>query len=274
MNNCRVALALSVAYWIGAIAFGFMGAPLDGGTFGEWYGLYFLGGCLFFAIPLTIAVWAIGTLTKAFGIGLRPVPFVILGIVLAGLDIWGFISYKHWGPLHEAQESKERFLSTKLDWIRDEPLMTPNGPIGVRIEYRVTYGVPEPVCELQIQAGYLTLGRPLSRFDRTASLVSPNISGACPAGSYEFTADFMPVFIPRFLANSSMVANPKSRCMRWRADLPSKEVVLSTKAQRLDFSMIFRGTEFRQSTQNTYTLADFYKTALAAGGIDCAENTQ
>jgi hypothetical protein len=104
--------------------------------------------------------------------------------------------------------------------------------------------------------------------------VSPSISAVCPAGSYEFTADFMPVFIPGFLANSSVVANAKSRCMRWRADLPSKEVVLSTDAQRLDFSMIFRGTAIHQNTQNTYTLADFYKTALASGGIDCAENTK
>jgi len=268
MHSLRTVQVLTLAYWLGAVGWALLaGHPNE-------FAFYFIGTSTFFAIPLTIALWAIWAATKYFRIGLGPIAFAIAGVILAGLDIRGFIYYEHWSPLHYAQKSRERFLTTKLDWIRDEPLMTPQGPIGVRIQYRLTYGVAEPVCESQVHAGDLTLGKPVSLFDRTASLVSPSISAVCPAGSYEFTADFMPVFIPRFLANSSVAANAKSRCMRWRSDLPSKEVVLSTDAQRLDFSMIFRGTAIHQNTQNTYTLADFYKTALASGGIDCAENTK
>lgn len=270
MNNFRVAQALSLAYWVSACVFALFGGPIDGGALGDWYGLYFLGASLFFAIPSTIAVWAIWAAMKYFRIGPRPIAFAIIGLILAGLDITGCLYYGHKLPQESEKKIKARYLTTTLDWIRDEPLMTPQGPIGVRILYRITYGVAEPICEFQVHAGTLTLGKPVSLFDRTASLVSPSISGACPAGSYEFTADFMPVFIPSFLANSSVAANAKSRCMRWRSDLPSKEIVLSTEAQRLDFSMIFRGTAIHQSTQNTYTLADFYKTALASGGEDCA----
>jgi hypothetical protein len=268
VRSLRTVQLLTLAYWLGAVGWALLSGRPDE------FALNFIGTSVFFAIPLTIAVWAIWAATKYFRIGLGPIAFAIAGVILAGLDIRGFIYYEHWSPLHYAQKSRERFLTTKLDWIRDEPIMTHNGPIGVRIQYRVTYAVAEPICESQVHAGDLTLGKPVSLFDRTASLVSPSISAVCPAGSYEFTADFMPVFIPGFLANSSVVANAKSRCMRWRADLPSKEVVLSTDAQRLDFSMIFRGTAIHQNTQNTYTLADFYKTALASGGIDCAENTK
>jgi hypothetical protein len=266
MRSLRTVQVLTLAYWLGAVGWALLaGHPNE-------FAFYFIGTSVFFAIPLTIAVWAIWAATKYFRIGLGPIVFATIGIILVGLDVAAYVNYQP--ALDNEQKSKARFLTTKLDWIRDEPLMTPQGPIGVRIQYRLTYGVAEPVCESQVHAGDLTLGKPVSLFDRTASLVSPSISAVCPAGSYEFTADFMPVFIPRFLANSSVAANAKSRCMRWRSDLPSKEVVLSTEAQRLDFAMIFRGTAFHQNTQNTYTLADFYKTALASGGIDCAENTK
>ena len=263
MHSLRTVQVLTLAYWLGAVGWALVAGPPDEFAF------YFIGTSMFFAIPLTIALWAIWAATKYFHIGLGPFAFAIVGVILASIDIRGFIYYEHWSPLRDAQKSRERFLTTKLDWIRDEPLMTPRGPIGVRIRYRVTYGVAEPVCESQIHAGDLTLEKPASFFNRTGSLVSPSISGTCPAGSYEFTADFMPAFIPSFLANSSVAANAKSRCMRWRSDLPSKEVVLSAETQRLDFSMIFRGTAIHRGTQNVYTLADFYKTALAFGGIDC-----
>ena len=264
MRNLRTVQVLTLAYWLGAVGWAlFSGRP-------DEFAFYFIGTSMFFAVPLTIALWAIWAATKYFRIGLGPIAFVITGVLLAVLDVAAYVNYQP--ALDNEQKSKARFLTTKLDWIRDEPLMTSNGPIGVRIRYRITYGVPEPTCESQVHAGNLTLRKPVSLFDRTADSVRPPISSACPAGSYEFTADFMPAFIPSFLANSSVAANDKSRCMRWRSDLPSREVVFSTEAQRLDFSMYFRGTETHQSTQNTYTLADFYKTALALGGVDCAEN--
>jgi hypothetical protein len=266
VRSLRTVQVLTIAYWLGAVGWALLAGRPDE------FALNFIGTSTFFAFPLTIAVWAIWAATKYFRIALGPIVFAMIGVVLATLDVAAYVNYQP--ALGNEQKSKQRFLTTKLDWIRDEPIMTHNGPIGVRIQYRVTYGVAEPVCESQVRAGDLTLGKPASLFDRTASLVSPSISGACPAGSYEFTADFMPVFIPSFLANSSVAADAKSRCMRWRSDLPSKEVVLSTEAQRLDFSMIFRGTAIHQYTQNTYTLADFYKTALASGGVDCAENTK
>jgi hypothetical protein len=236
VHSLRTVQVLTLAYWLGAIGWAFFtGGPDEAG-------FYFIGSSTFFAIPLTIALWAIWATTKYFRIALGPTAFVIIGVVLAGIDIRGFIYYEHWAPLHSSREIEARFSTTKLDWIRDEPLMTSNGPIGIRIRYRITYGVPEPTCESQIHAGDLTWGKPVSLFNVTGNSVSPDISKVCPAGSYEFTADFMPAFIPAFLVNSSGYPNPTDHCMRWRADLPSSEVVFSTETQRLDFSMYFRGT--------------------------------
>ena len=264
MGNLRTVQVLTLAYWLGAVAWSLLDS--DRGAFP----LNLIAICWFFAIPLTIALWAIWAATEYFRIELGPIAFAIIGVILVGID---FAAYFNYQPARDNEEkSKAGYLSTKLDWIRDEPLMTSNGPIGVRIRYRITYGVPEPTCESQLHAGDLTLGKPVSLFNVTGNSVSPDISKVCPAGSYEFTADFMPAFIPAFLVNSSGYPNPTDHCMRWRADLPSNEVVFSTETQRLSFSMYFRGTKIHQNTQNTYTLADFYKTALASGGIDCAED--
>ncbi|HEY4038273.1 MAG TPA: hypothetical protein VGM15_05580 [Burkholderiaceae bacterium] len=151
----------------------------------------------------------------------------------------------------------------------DEPLLTAQGPIGVRLRYRVTYPKGLDLDESHGAFAQVGLAHPFDGFFTLQRRVNPPVSGLYPAGSYEITEDFFPAFLPSSFY-SKVAPSSSDHCFRWNTNL-NRRYVLSAESQNLAVLVHIAPGPLQKTTGRAYRLADFYESAKKAGAIDCED---
>lgn len=263
MSNRRIALVLTVSYWIAAVLVATF-APRGG-----WIDLRWPIAVYLFAIPTTILLWVVVIGLHFFRPALPRSRFVLIGVALPLVYVAAAVVGGSW--FREASEQRlEKQLSTaSLAAIDDEPLNGANGPIGVRLRYRVVY--PEGLDLDEDHGAFAQLSTSPSRstFVMMRRAVAPRVSGRFPSGTYEITEDFVPAFLPPSLLYPTSEPAASDHCFRWSTNM-SREEVLSENPELLAVAVYLSHSALQRATRHAYRLADFYATAAEEGAVDCA----
>jgi hypothetical protein len=78
----------------------------------------------------------------------------------------------------------------------DEPLLAAGNPIGVRLRYRVAYPLGLDLDRDHGAFAQVRANHAPDLFTMLHSSVTPRVSHAFPAGTYEIIEDFVPAFLP------------------------------------------------------------------------------
>jgi hypothetical protein len=166
----------------------------------------------------------------------------------------------------------EQWGAAALEALSDEPLPTAQGPLGVRLRYRVTYAKGLDLDEGHGAFAQVGLEHLSGVFFTLRRTVTPAVSTFFPAGSYEITEDFLPSFLPPSLVYPPSEPGANDRCFRWNPTV-SRQYVLTADAQHLAIVIAMTGgSPLQRSTGRAYRLADFYETATREGGVTCDQN--
>jgi hypothetical protein len=180
---------------------------------------------------------------------------------------------------HE-QRLREQFRAATLLTMTDEQLSGMEGPVGVKLRYQIKF--PLGVSKSARDAVFvnLTAETPSKNgleFLSVRKEATPFVSGATPPGTYMFTEDFVPAFMPLSYSKSpvdtpSSVVVASDHCFRWTFPMTSQDIRASTP-QKLSIE-VFLGrvadTPIKRKTNANYRLGDFYASAMNTGVVDCA----
>ena len=259
--GAKTAVLLTVLYWAAAVVFALL-TPSPG-----WVDLRWVVAIYFFAVPATLVLWLCWFALRYFQPALGPRGFALVGIavpIICVAIVWGG------GELRETWRQErlaEQIALAIVDEMQVEPLRAAQGPIGLRLRYRINYpkgldldaghGASARVDSLQGQS-FMTLRRD----------VTPAVSGAYPPGSYEITEEFVPDFLPWSLLLPAPRPAGTSRCFRW-AFPDRRDDLLHAQVQAFTIAVQLQDNHLAQVTARSYRLADFYETALKEGAVEC-----
>ena len=265
MMNVRTGVILTILYWLVAVVFAIF-APRGG-----WIDLRWPIAIYLFAIPTTLLLWLFLVATRYFRSPISGLRFTLIGAVLPFVYVTVVLGVGHWVGERWQERLTEQWRVASLDTVSDEPLLTPQGPIGVRLRYRVTYPKGLDLDEGHGAFAQVGLEHMPGVFFELRRTVTPHVSSVWRAGSYEITEDFLPSFFPLSLADSKLDPATYGRCFRWNPNV-SQQYVLTADAQTLVIDVTISHSPLRASTGHSYRLADFYGTAIKEGGVNCNQN--
>ena len=133
MSNRRIALILTVSYWITAALVATFTPRSD------WIDLRWPIAVYLFAIPTTILLWMVVIGVHFFRPGLPRSRFTLIGIALPVVYVSVAVGGGRWLTEAREQRVEEQLRIAGLAAFDDEPLAGTKGPIGVRLRYRVVY---------------------------------------------------------------------------------------------------------------------------------------
>jgi hypothetical protein len=265
MRNVRTAAILSILYWLVAAVFAIF-APR-----GDWIDLRWPIAIYLFAVPTTFLLWLFVVATRYFRSPTSRLRFTLIGIALPFAYVALALGGGHWlGELRQRRLTEQWAVAT-LDTVADEPLVTAQGPIGVRLRYRVTYPKGLDLDEGHGAFAQVGLEHMSGVFFAMRRTVTPHVSGAWSAGTYEITEDFLPSFFPLSLVDSKLDPATYGRCFSWNPNM-SRQYVLAADTQTFVIDITISHSSSRTSTGHSYRLADFYDTAIKEGGVNCNQN--
>jgi hypothetical protein len=272
-----IAKIFTYAYWIVALCL----AVLTPHNPSSWFDIRGLAG-LAFAIPTTIFLWTIVFILRVTGTSLSSNRFIAIGIGTPVACVGTFViyvAYHDWRSEQYFRLVTDQMSEVTIDSIEDEPLLDAKGPIGVRIQYRVTYpkglDMEAKLAPTTSLFGIIRSNQGLT-FLALRKVVAPQVSGIFPPGSYAITEDLLPVFMPVSIlpAKDPMSAagpEPSDQCFRWSWAL-KREDIERAPAQSFFFSISpgwVSDPPNKSHTSQTYRLADFLATAVQEGALDC-----
>jgi hypothetical protein len=275
MSARLVAFYLTIAYWAATFPLAWVL------TSPSWFNVTWLGLAGLFALPVTIILWIIVLVLRFTRPSLSPARVTIIGITLPVIysTVVVAVDLRHTRSeqqrYHKWLEQSSAATLTALD---DEPLLDTNGPIGVRLRFRVFYplGLDEGTDHMAGGSVYAPLWRSGGQFLQLRKIVTPSIGGKYPPGTYEITEDLLPAFMPtsyfQTLPAPGLYA-PSEHCLRWQSDM-TRDGVLNEQPEGFSVSVNITigqpGAPIQRSTARTYRPADFYATALREGAVDCS----
>jgi hypothetical protein len=262
MSIPRIALLLTTLYWIAAVVTATL-APQDG-----WVDLRWPLALYFFAIPATVLLWTAVAGVRFFRPALRPSRFILIGVALPLLYLALVLGGGRWLTEWRQQRLEEQLRLARLESLEDEPLADANGPIGVRLRYRVIYPRGLDLDEEHGAFALLRFAQLPSAFVRLRRTVLPRVFGDYRPGTYEITEDFLPSFLPISLY-AEAGPGASDRCFRW-PPATSRRQILALNAQPLAIAIYLAHRPIQRLTAHVYRLADNYATALQEGADDCA----
>lgn len=263
MSHRRIALILTVSYWIAAALVA---------TFiprGGWIDLRWPIAIYFFAIPATILLWVVVMGVHFLRPALPPSRFALIGVALPFVYVAVAVAGGRWLSEERTQRLEEQLRVASLATFDDEPLTGAKGPIGVRLRYSVAY--PRGLDLDEGHGAFSQLGTSSSRntFVIMRRVVAPRVSGRYQPGTYEITEDFVPIFLPPSLLYAASEPAASDHCFRWSTTITRQEV-LGKNAELLAVAVYLSHTAIERPTKHPYRLADFYATAAREGAVDCA----
>lgn len=259
--GAKAAVLLTAVYWAAAVAFALL-TPSSG-----WVDLRWPLAICFFAVPATLILWLCWFALRHFQPALGPRDFALVGIAIPLVCVaivWGGSELRErW----RQERLAEQIALAIVDEMQVEPLRAAQGPIGLRLRYRIAY--PKG---LDLDAGPGASARvdspPGQSFILLRRNVTPAVSGAYPPGSYEITEEFVPDFLPWSLILPAPRPAGTSRCFRW-AFPDRREDLLNADVQAFTIEVQLQDNRLAQVTARSYRLADFYETALREGAVEC-----
>jgi hypothetical protein len=217
------------------------------------------------SIALMWAAWGLlswrtppGAIGLLVGTGLA-LPFVCGGVILGTLRVVE--------ETHDARRADQLAHSRAFD-ITDEPLLGGLGnPIGVRLRYKVRFekGLDDmrfhPFAMLHVES-------PPDNLLASSVVVKPRASDRYEARVYEFTEDFIPSFLPRFMRFPQLVASTdgSDRCLDWGSDA-NRRARLDASPQQLIIRV--EPLNVTQATTRSYAWSTFIEGAKREGARDC-----
>lgn len=254
------ALLVTILYWAGVIV-AVLVTPNPG-----WLDLRWPVAIYFFAIPATVILW-LCWFAAWWVRPLRHGGFAVVGIslpIICAAYVWGV------GPwLENRQQARleDQMGLATLDAINDEPLFAARGPIGLRVRYRVTY--PKGLDMDEGHGAFAVVKSSYGHeFIKLRSIVIPKVSNVYAPGSYDFTEEFVPPFVPLSLLVPDLRKVSSDRCFRWNKTGQRHEA-LEADAQVFTITIYLHHEPLPKVTTHAYRLADFYETALKAGAVEC-----
>ena len=263
MSNRRIALILTVCYWIIAV----LAATFTPRS--DWIDLRWPIAIYFFAIPTTILLWMVVMGAHFFRPALPPSRFTLIGIALPVVYVAVAVVGGRWLSEERGQRLEEQLRTASIAAFDDEPLAGARGPIGVRLRYRVAYPGGLDLDEGHGAFGQLGTSSSRSAFVTMRRVVAPQVSGHFPPGTYDITEEFIPAFLPRSLLYPKSEPAAADHCFQWSAGV-SRQEVLAGSAELLPVAVYLAHVPIQRLTTHPYRLADFYATAVQEGAVDCA----
>jgi hypothetical protein len=234
---------------------------------GSWVGLA-VPTMLLVGIPSIALMWAAwgllswrtppGATGLLVGTGLA-LPFVCGGLILGTLRVIE--------ETHDARRLDQLAHSRAFD-ITDEPLLGRSGnPIGVRLRYKVRFekGLDDvrfhPFAMLHAES-------PPENLLASSVVVKPSALDRYEARVYEFTEDFIPSFLPRFMRFPQLAASTdgSDHCFEWGNDA-IRSARLDAPPQRLMLRV--EPLNVTQATTRDYSWSTFIDGAKREGARDC-----
>lgn len=234
---------------------------------GSWVG-FAIPTMLLVGIPSIALMWAAwgllswrtppGATGLLVGTGLA-LPFVCGGLILGTLRVIE--------ETRDVRRADQLAHSLAFD-ITDEPLVGRSGePIGVRLRYKVRFekGLDDirfhPFATLRVES-------PPDNLLASTVAVTPRVSDRYEARVYEFTEDFIPSFLPRFMRFPELGASTEGsdRCFDWGNDA-IRRAKRDAPPQRL--MLRIEPLNVTQTTTRDYAWSTFIDGAKREGARDC-----
>ena len=234
---------------------------------GSWFN-FAVPTMLLVGIPSIALMWAAwgllswrppaGATGLLVGTGLA-LPFVCGGLILGTL--------RAIEETRDARRADQLAHATAFD-ISDEPLLSRSGnPIGVRLRYKVRFdkGLDDmrfhPFATLHFES-------PPDNLLASSVAVTPKASDRYEARVYEFTEDFIPPFLPRFMHFPELAASKDGadRCFDWGNDA-LRRARIDASPQRL--TLRIEPLNVTQATTRDYAWPTFIDGAKREGARDC-----
>jgi hypothetical protein len=264
MSNRRIALILTVSYWITAALLATFTPRSD------WIDLRWPIAVYLFAIPTTILLWMVVIGVHFFRPALPRSRFTLIGIAVPVVYVAVAVAGGRWLTEGREQRLEEHLRTASLGAFDDEPLAGTKGRIGVRLRYRVVYPQGLDLDEDHGAFAQLNTSPSRSTFVKMRRGVAPRVAGRFPPGTYEITEDFVPAFLPPSLLYPTSEPAASDHCFRWSANMDRQEI-LTGNAEPLAVAVYLSHRAIQQSTKHPYRVADFYATAAQEGAVDCAK---
>ncbi|MGO8974325.1 MAG: hypothetical protein ACLP0B_14455 [Steroidobacteraceae bacterium] len=275
MTKLLITVALTACFWVYALLLAvFM--PF----WGDWRWMIAIWS---YAVPMTAYGWAVFAIAHF----VRPTLSVFRLALISGSlpTIWVIITAAaasdHWRAGERSVRYAEHLSYTRqlnaaaLESFDDEPLVDNTGPIGVRLHYSVSYprGLnPDPPDSLGPRSKLSALQWGSSAaFLMLRRTMTPPASGALSPGTYAFTEDYIPAFMPSsYLSPSESPTSAKTfwHCFRWQPGV-SRSQILTQDAETFAVEIYVSAEPIRRSTNRNYKPSGFYATAVAEGALEC-----
>lgn len=227
--------------------------------------LHFSAGFLMVAIA---ALWSIYFLITRRNFRYNTVIFCLSGLGI-GLLLLGTI-IASWEPLldWEIRGQEERAAKTEVLNMRDEVLLSSQGnPIGFRLTYSMRFPDSNYFAHSPFVSPEKYIGSGIWANMRMANRsIEPPMIGTDPmryeqGKTYDFTVDMLPYFVIQKGDKQCILQPRKEEAVAFQELLQSSE--------RVHFIISISGTQFRGMTTNTYSLKEFYDSAIKEGAFDC-----
>jgi hypothetical protein len=257
----RPTLLLTLCYWATAILLATLTPRPD------WIDLRWPIAIYLFAVPVTILLWIVAIGAHFLRPAMSRWNFTLIGVALPvvyAVLAWGA---GHWLSEHHAQRLEEQLHAAALTAFDDGPLVDAKGPIGVRLRYRVLYPLGLDLDESHGAFAQLSTTPSHGALVMIRRTVSPPVAGHFKPGTYEFTEDFVPAFLPPAWSGPPD-RTATSHCFRWSANT-SRDEILSAAAESPAVAIYLAHIPIQRSTIHAYQLGDFYATAVEEGAVDC-----